>query len=106
MHLPNYFLADLPPEATLTPMMLSEACAALKRNRAQYLVTRTTAEVIGTIADVAREWLTPTYPFRQLALAEVPGKLPFSSTTLERGLDQFFRQLTAENLEQLHTEEK
>ena len=37
MNLPNYFLADLPPEATLSPAMVTEACQTLKRNRAQYL---------------------------------------------------------------------
>jgi hypothetical protein len=33
MNLPNYFLADLPPEATLSPAMITEACQTLKRNR-------------------------------------------------------------------------
>ena len=37
MNLPNYFLADLPPEATLSPAMITEACQTLKRNREQYL---------------------------------------------------------------------
>ena len=37
MNLPNYFLADLPPEATLSPAMIAEACQTLKRNREQYL---------------------------------------------------------------------
>ena len=42
MTLPNYFLADLPPEATLSPTMITEACLTLKRNRAQYLAQRST----------------------------------------------------------------
>ena len=29
MNLPNYFLADLPPEATLLPAMITEACQTL-----------------------------------------------------------------------------
>jgi hypothetical protein len=33
MNLPNYFLADLPPEAALSPTMIAEACQTLKRNR-------------------------------------------------------------------------
>ena len=37
MNLPNYFLADLPPEAALSPLMISEACQTLKRNREQFL---------------------------------------------------------------------
>ena len=43
MNLPNYFLADLPPEAALTPTMIAEACQTLKRNRESYLATRSTA---------------------------------------------------------------
>jgi hypothetical protein len=39
MNLPNYFLADLPPEATLSPAMIAEACQTLKRNREHYLAT-------------------------------------------------------------------
>ena len=40
MNLPNYFLADLPPEATLTGAMIHEACQTLKRNRETYLAPR------------------------------------------------------------------
>ena len=42
MNLPNYFLADLPPEATLSPAMITEACQTLKRNRERYLASRST----------------------------------------------------------------
>ncbi len=37
MNLPDYFLADLPPEATLSPAMIAAACDALKRNREKFL---------------------------------------------------------------------
>jgi RNA polymerase-binding transcription factor DksA len=40
VNLPNYFLADLPPEATLSPTMIAEACQTLKRNRERYLLNR------------------------------------------------------------------
>ena len=46
MNLPNYFLADLPPEATLTPSMITEACQTLRRNREAYLATRSTQSLI------------------------------------------------------------
>ena len=35
MNLPAYFLADLPPEAALTPAMVNAACDTLRRNRAK-----------------------------------------------------------------------
>jgi len=68
MNLPNYFLADLPPEATLNPGMIGEACLTLKRNREQYLATRSTQSLITVLSNVARHWLEPEYPFRKMAL--------------------------------------
>ena len=49
MNLPNYFLADLPPEATLTVSMLSEAADTLKRNRLRYLAHRSTPSLISLL---------------------------------------------------------
>ena len=101
MHLPNYFLADLPPEATLSPLMVAEACQALKRNREQYLVRRTTEQQVTLLSKLADEWQDPGSPFRALALAQGPAETGFSRATIERGLDAFFRQLTRENLSAL-----
>lgn len=101
MNLPNYFFADLPPEATLTTAMITEACQTLKRNRAQYLAGRSTHDLIGVIAEVAESWLQKESPFRQLALELGPAATGFSEATLADGLDQFFRQLTAEHLQAL-----
>ena len=91
MKLPNYFLADFPPEATLSPTLISEACATLKRNRETYLLRRTTEQIIRVLAEVAAGWLEPENSFRQLALEQGPAQLGFSRATLARGLDGFFR---------------
>ncbi len=101
MNLPNFFIADLPPEATLSPAMLTEACQTLKRNREQYLAHRTTAGLISLLSSLARDWLKPEFPFRKLALDRSREGDGFSPATLARGLDSFFRQLTAENLKTL-----
>lgn len=98
MNLPNYFLADLPPEAPLTPAMLSEACQTLKRNRRRYLTERSTEAVISILSELAANWLRADYPFRKLALERGPAETGFSSPTLARGLDAFFSELTTENL--------
>jgi hypothetical protein len=98
MNLPNYFLADLPPEAQLGPAMITEACQALKRNRAQYLAPRPTSSLIETLGDVAANWLEPQDPFRQLALRHGPSATGFPEATLRDGLDRCFRRLTAEGL--------
>jgi hypothetical protein len=124
MILPNYFLADLPPEAVLSPVMITEACHTLKRNRERYLAGRSAENIIQTLSDVAKGWLQPENRFRNLALERAgvqasarasdtlkrelqqgaPGPA-FSRVTLEKGLDNFFRQLTAENLEALLEQE-
>jgi hypothetical protein len=101
MNLPNYFLADLPPEATLSAAMIGEACQTLKRNRERYLAHRSTHGLVSAMSDIARNWRQPDYPFRKLALEQGPAVTGFSSATLARGLDSFFRQLTPERFQAL-----
>jgi hypothetical protein len=105
MNLPNYFLADLPPEATLSPMMIAEACQAPKRNRENYLLNRSTESLIKTLSNVAESWLEPDYSFRKYALESGPAQTGFSHETLARGLDNFFKQLTRENFHSLLMQE-
>ncbi len=105
MSLPNYFLADLPPEATLTPAMMGEACLALRRNREQYLAARSTPSLMRVLSEVAESWLDAEYPFRQMALAQGPAATGFPRATLAAGLDGFFAQLTRENLNALLVQE-
>ncbi|HKW29189.1 MAG TPA: acyl-CoA reductase, partial [Verrucomicrobiae bacterium] len=105
MNLPNYFLADLPPEATLSPAMITEACQTLKRNREQYLLHRSTDGLVKILDEVADGWRQPANPFRKLALEHGPEKTGFSRETLAKGLDNFFRQLTRENFHALLAQE-
>lgn len=101
MNLPNYFFADLPPEAELTPLIIREACHALKRNRRQYLEERPVKSLVRALAETAQAWLEPESHFRKLALEEGPARTGFSRETLRIGLDAFFSQLTSENLHAL-----
>lgn len=101
MNLPNYFLADLPAEATLSAAMIGEACQTLKRNRERYLAKRPTHSLVNTLSDVARSWLQPDYPLRRFALEQGPAATGFSAATLAGGLDCFFRQLTPDNFQAL-----
>src|SRR5205814_9950857 len=72
MNLPNYFLADLPPEASVSATMVTEACQAVKRNRERYLATRSTQSIINALSSLAKNWLEAGYPFRKLALEQGP----------------------------------
>ncbi|HZM02960.1 MAG TPA: acyl-CoA reductase [Candidatus Saccharimonadales bacterium] len=99
MEPPNYFPADLPAEAELTAGLITEACQTLKRNRQRYLEGRKTAEIIGIIDVVAREWLSADFPFRKRVMELGPAATGFSAPVLAAGLDSFFKQLTAENLD-------
>jgi hypothetical protein len=104
MNLPNYFLADLPPEATLSPEMIAEACQTLKRNREQFLAKRSLQSMVTLFTRLAENWLEPEFPFRKFAL-ENAAQAHFSRATLERGLDNFFKQLTRENFRALLAQE-
>ena len=105
MNLPNYFLADLPPEAALTSAMVTEACRALKRNRERYLLDRPTPQLVRVIARIADNWRDDEFPFRKLALDLGPAATGFSRATLVAGLDTFFARLTEENLNLLLEQE-
>jgi hypothetical protein len=101
MNLPNYFIADLPPEHTLTPTLVTEACQTLKRNREQYLLPRSTSSIVGVLAATAQSWLEHDNPFRKLALERGAKETGFNEATLARGLDAFFKSFTTENLQAL-----
>jgi len=105
VNLPNYFLADLPPEATLSPTMIAEACQTLKRNRERYLMNRSTDGMVKVLSNVAESWLEPDYSFRKYALELGPAQTGFPHATLMRGLDDFFKQLTRENFHALLIQE-
>jgi len=105
MNLPNYFLADLPPEATLTAAMVTEACQTLKRNRESYLANQSTQSRVEILCGVAENWLQADYPFRKMVLEQGPAATGFSRATLANGLDNFFQQFTLENFNALLTQE-
>jgi hypothetical protein len=101
MNLPNYFLADLPHNAPLSPTLITEACQTLKQNRARYLAQRSTQSLIELLSQLAKSWLQSDFPFRKLALDRGPASTGFSRATLSSGLDSFFRELTPENFDTL-----
>jgi hypothetical protein len=105
MNLPDYFLADLPTGARLTPVLLNEASVSLKQNRARFLAPRPTRELVELIAQVAANWLAPGDLFRQRALEAGPAATGFSTATLQQGLDAFFRSLDADALRALITQD-
>jgi hypothetical protein len=105
VNLPDYFFADLPPEATLSPAMLAAACDTLKRNREKYLLPRPTADIVKILCEVAAEWQQPENQFRKLALELGPAETGFSRAVLEKGLNGFFRQFTPENFQALLEQE-
>lgn len=102
---PNYFLADLPPEARLNAEIVTEACRNLRSNRAKFLTERSTRQLIHVLSNLAEDWLDPNFSYRKMALAEGPAATGFPVTTLSSGLDASFRQLTPENFENLLVQE-
>ncbi len=105
MNLPNYFIADLPPEATISAQLVADACQTLKRNRERQLGAYTTPGIVRVLAELGDNWLQPDYPFRQFALARGPAETGFSVATLAAGLDALFGQWSRENLHALLVQE-
>jgi len=97
MNLPNFFLADMPPDADLSPMIVTAACETLKRNREKYLQRRKTGDIVKTLCEVAHGWLQPENKLRRRALESGPEITGFSRAVLEKGLDEFFRRFTPDN---------
>ena len=105
MDLPNYYFADLPDASALTAKLVTESCQSLMENRTRFLLSHSTQSLISIIASLARDWLDPEFPFREMALERGPAETGFSRPTLQSGLDRFFRQLTQPNLEALVTQD-
>ena len=103
--LPNYFLADLPADASLSASLITEACQTLKRNRTKYLADRPTSALIRALHRTGENWLDEEYPLRRFTLERGPEATGFSRATIAAGLDAFFRQLNGESLEALLTQE-
>lgn len=101
MELPNYFLADLPPETAFSEAMVRDACSSLRRNRERYLAVRSTTEMMHLLAELAAQWQRPDFTFRQMALRLGPPVTGFSEPVLREGLDRFFSEITVDNLESL-----
>src|SRR4051812_11968043 len=101
MNLPNFFIADLPPDALVTSQIVHDSCESLKRNRERYLARRSTESIIRTLCEVGQSWLDPTYRFRQLVLEQGPSAMGFSAKTLAAGIDGLFSTFTKENFQAL-----
>ena len=96
--MPNYFLADLPEKAVLTPAVIAEACDALRQNRRRYLLDRPTESLLRTLGLVAEKWLDNDYPIRRMALERGARQSGFPLSSIQKGLDGLFQEMTAENL--------
>ncbi|MBX3744678.1 MAG: hypothetical protein KF833_05165 [Verrucomicrobiae bacterium] len=105
MQLPNYFLADLPPEHPLATGLVTEACQTLKRNRERFLLPRSTDAIIQALVEVGRLWTAPHSPWMALALEQGPAATGFSRELLADGLQRYFRRWTPRALQNLVLQE-
>jgi hypothetical protein len=103
--LPQFFLADLSPEASLQPAMMRDACQALKLNRQRYLAGRSTDQLVRLIAELGQLWRQSDFPLRRMALDACPVKTGFTRGTLQRGIDDFFAPVNEVNLRALLAQE-
>ncbi len=99
MSLPPCYLADLPPQAELTPALIREAWLSLQRNREQHLGHRTTPAMLRDLESAASLWLSPDSPYLQVALKFGTQESGFTAPTIEAGLRQLFGSITVAELE-------
>jgi len=105
MNFAKLFLADLPPEAELTRTDhrgLSNTQNAIASDTSKAARRKALSAFWITWRG---EWLSADFPFRREVLESGPAATGFSKPVLAAGLDQFFKQLTAENLEALLRQE-
>jgi len=105
MNLPNYFMVDLPEDATLSTEMILDACGTLKRNRERYLAPRSTSQMVRLLAELADNWTQPDFPFRRLLLDQSPRLTGFSPESMASGLDLIFRNISVDSLTSLLRQE-
>lgn len=99
LDLPDFFIADVDDQSTITPNLIADAIETLIDNQRRYLLTRSTSSIAKALCSLAEDWLHPDYPFRRVVLQEGPDQSGFSQETLARGLDAFFETFTAEAFE-------
>ena len=104
MNLPNYFIADLPPETRLSPAIIDSACQTLRKNRERFLAGKSVGSLVDMLSELSSNWLRHDFPFRQHVL-ERASETPFSRATLEKGLDDFFKMVNREQLMRLLRQE-
>jgi len=102
---PQYYLADLPKEARLTPELIAEACRGIRRNRDRCFRHKETGHLVRMLAELAGEWLDGSNTHRRRAVLEGPAHTGFSSETISEGLDRFFSGVTTDSLERLLDQE-
>ena len=84
---PNYFLCDMPSEATLSSNMVQEAIATLQQNAETYLHPRTIEHQVTLIENLTQLWMDEMFPYRCELLGHCGGKIRFSREIFSHGLE-------------------
>ena len=82
---PNYFLCDMPPEATLSSNMVLEAIDALQRNATSFLHPRTIEQQVSLVEQLAKLWMDDMFPYRCELLKHCGGEIRFSREIFSHG---------------------
>lgn len=98
---PDYFLCDMPPEATLTSNMVLEAIDTLQRNAVTFLHPRSIEQQVSLIEQLGKLWMDEMFPYRCELLNHCGGEIRFSREIFSHGLDEVFRTLSRERIYQL-----
>jgi len=94
----SYILGELTPSSSpLTPEQLREIITQANLLK-QQIAAVPLDELLTLLDQVGQAWSDPNYPYRQQAMAELPGMIGFSPAMIEQGIMVMAGLLRRENM--------
>ena len=98
---PDFFLCDIPQEATLNEEMVLAAADTLRKNAETYLHPRKIEHQVALIENLVKLWSDEMYPLRRELLSHCGKAIRFSQEIFTSGLEETLKSLTRDRIYQL-----
>ena len=98
---PDFFLCDIPQEATLNAEMVLAAADTLRKNAETYLHPRKIEHQVALIENLVKLWSDEMYPLRRELLSHCGKAIRFSQEIFTSGLEETLKSLTRDRIYQL-----
>ena len=98
---PDFFLCDIPQEATINEEMILTAADTLRKNTETYLHPRKIEHQVTLIENLVKCWSNEMYPLRRELLTHCGKTIRFSQEIFTAGLEETLKSLTRDRIYQL-----